>query len=86
MTCLIFGATVVKKSSLPVMELTEKEFAALGEYSTSIPTGPRPGRRWKCHRPKLGLWFMGEAYELPADDPYASTDVGIRWYEIKVTP
>lgn len=38
-----------------------------------------------CHRPALGLWFMGEAYELPADDPHFATDVGIRWYEIKVT-
>lgn len=29
---------------------------------------------------------MGEAYELAKDDPGFATEVGIRWYEIKVTP
>ena len=32
---------------LPILKLTPKQFLELSEYSCSIPTGTRPGKRWR---------------------------------------
>ena len=34
-------------ASLPILRLTSREFAALPEYSCSLPTGTTIGKRWK---------------------------------------
>lgn len=34
-------------ASLLVLRLTDREFFALPEYSTSLPTGTTPGKRWR---------------------------------------
>jgi hypothetical protein len=36
-------------AGLPALHLTKAEFDALDEYSASLPTGARPGKRWKRH-------------------------------------
>lgn len=69
-----------------VVKMTRKEFDALGEYSLTLPTSPSPGRRWKCARPAFNPknWYLGEAYELPKDDPDHGKQVGIRWSLIEI--
>jgi hypothetical protein len=34
----------------PVVQLTQREFDSLGEYSLSLPTGTTLGKKWKCNR------------------------------------
>lgn len=52
------------------IELTQRELDNLPEYSTSIPTGVRWGKRWKRNQnfgvrgaPKL--WVLGEYLPVP---------------------
>lgn len=74
---------------LPVLRLTRRELEALPEYSTSVPTGTTPGKRWRrnvafslagFHPPTEGaVWIVGEY----------GKDVGgytpITWYDVEVT-
>ena len=78
-----------------IIELTKKEFDKLLEYSTTLPTVPKPGFRWKCNRGlfdpvdvaevkmagTFANWWMAEIYEL---DPPELDVVGIRWKKIKL--
>lgn len=66
----------------PIIHLTESEFAALPEYSCSLPTGTTYGKRWKCHTAagRASTWFMGEYYDCGS-----RTEVGIRWFLIDRT-
>lgn len=69
-------------TSLPTLELTQKEFDNLYEYSCSIPTGTKIGTRWKrkknYHDASKG-WVVGEYYDIGS-----KTQIGIRWYEVRV--
>lgn len=40
----------VECAALPSIELTQREFDALLEYSMSMPTGVAVGKTWKCNR------------------------------------
>ncbi len=61
------------------------EFESLGEYSTSIPTGTRVGKKWRrdqqqtCREriPEDRRWFLGEYVPYPIDG-----EIGIRWQRI----
>lgn len=77
------------------IELTLEEFRKLPEYSTTLPTGPKPGFRWRrnvqvfdpvaqAEEKIAGVmpdWVMAETYELDPPDP---GQVGIRWKNIKI--
>jgi len=39
----------VASATLPPIELTQREFDALLEYSRSFPTGVDVGKTWKCN-------------------------------------
>ncbi len=77
---------VDEKPAERVTRMTKQEFDSLQEYSTTLPTSPSPGRRWKCGRPwnKPVNWFLGETYALPESDPEHKTQVGIRWSRIEI--
>lgn len=83
-------------SAPPVVTLTSSEFAALAEYSRTLPTGTTIGKRWR--RKAVGpvahldfwngtpvqepdVWWMGEYVEHEQPDT-----VGIRWSRIEVSP
>lgn len=53
----------------------ESAFMALYEYSTTLPTGQRIGKRWR-RRTRDG-WLMGEYVDDP--DP---KKIGIRWRSV----
>lgn len=44
-------------AGLPRLAITPEQFAALGEYSTSIPTGVFLGKLWRC-RLANGRWVV----------------------------
>ena len=78
-------------STLEVIELTQEEFDRLPKYSCSIPTSPKIGFKWKCHRPyrsdgKPPDWYLAEAVDIrdlfPNMDP--EKEVGIIWKRIKI--
>lgn len=57
--------------------LTRREFEELPEYSTSIPTGKKPGKRWKRDLntlPPARKWMIGEYVDVGS-----TTEIGIRW-------
>lgn len=62
---------------LPIERVTMAEFAALSEYSTTLPTGTTIGKKWKRKHP-LG-WMMGEYIDIDRVD-----QVGIKWSRIQV--
>lgn len=64
---------------LPTTQMTQKEFDAVLEYSSSIPTGTDLGKKWK--RRCTDGWVMGEYYDIGS-----TTEVGIRWSTIKIVP
>lgn len=51
---------------LPPIHLTRAEFDALDEYSATLPTGNKPGKRWRRHDGafdpacKKPFWLVGE--------------------------
>lgn len=56
--------------------VTPRQFADLGEYSCSLPTGQTIGKRWKrdesFNRPGpsgVGPWLLGEYAECDPPDP-----------------
>lgn len=64
------------------IELTQKEFDELPEYSCSLPTGTKIGKRWKKRVPYDGenpVWYLGEI----TTDPEPGF-VGILWKRIKI--
>ncbi len=67
------------------IELTQREFDALPEYSRSMPTGPKPGFRWRRDvnwarlRGADAEWWHAEAIDDP--DP---KQVGIVWRPIVI--
>lgn len=70
-------------SLIPIW-LTQEEFAALLEYSTSVPTGQVLGKRWKRRIPYIGepaSWVVGEYVPDPAGKP---DYIGIRWCRVEI--
>jgi hypothetical protein len=57
--------------SMEQSTLSHAEFAALLEYSVSVPTGTTIGKRWRAHHHRG--WVVGE-YVAHSD-----AHVGIRW-------
>lgn len=61
-------------------------FTALPDYSSSLPTGTTPGKRWKRridYYDESKGWMMGEYFVLP--DPEAAEQfMGIRWRNLLV--
>lgn len=59
--------------------LTEQEFQALDEYSTTMPTGTRIGKQWRAQVEHDGavLWLMGE-YAEGRDKQH----VAVKWSRI----
>lgn len=63
--------------TLPMVELEAEEFAALLEYSCSVPTGVTIGKRWKARRDDA--WYLGEYVQGSKRDT-----ARIRWRRIFV--
>lgn len=69
-------------SRLPPLHLTLSEFEALDDYSATLPTGAKPGRRWKRHDGAYDpacttpVWIVGEYQEIPGDP----IRVKIQWF------
>lgn len=70
----------------PTLQLTQREFDDLPEYSCTFPTGQTIGKRWKRDRnfgnrsKTVGpVWDVAEYVEH--EDPKL---VGIRWYEPEI--
>lgn len=67
----------VVEGELGTVRMSQVEFDALIEYSTSLPTGVVAGKRWK----RLGMtaWLLGEytRYVGPAS-------MGITWSKIEI--
>ncbi|MFV3077493.1 hypothetical protein [Niveispirillum fermenti] len=69
-------------ATLPVLRLAPRAFMDLLEYSSSLPTGTTPGKRWRrldgvfdhrCTRPR---WIIGE-YGAPSPD---GKRIAVNWY------
>lgn len=72
--------TRTEVAALATVHLTKAEFDALGEYSTTLPTGTTIGKRWKRAKPwdsKNPTWYLGEY--VPGAFPGS---VGIKWSHI----
>lgn len=67
-------------SGWPVVVISREELAALLEYSTSLPTGTTPGKRWRRNvqvlRRPVGEaeWAIGEY------GPIEGNYIQINWY------
>lgn len=67
--------------------LTRAELESLPEYSCSLPTGKRIGKRWRrcqpygADRSRDDVWWMGEYAEL---DPPEPDTIAILWREVLV--
>lgn len=61
---------LTRTSDLPVVCMTQADLDALDEYSCSIPTGTRIGKRWK----KNLNGYMGPSLDML--DPFASIPHG----------
>ena len=60
------------------------DFDAMAEYSCSLPTGPKIGKRWKCCHPFFDdgqpkTWWLGEA--VPDSEGRADW-IGVKWRRI----
>lgn len=70
-------------AGLPPLHLTRAEFDALDEYSASLPTGTRPGKRWRRHDGaydpgcKAPFWVIGE---YDPDHDGQGDYIKINWY------
>lgn len=72
-----------------VVVLTEAQFKELPDYSMSLPTGTRIGKRWRSdlnaalrYHARESVpehWRMGEYFDMGS-----KTNVGIRWTKIAV--
>lgn len=69
--------------------MTQREFDALLEYSTTLPTGTTPGKAWKCRRPywaprERADWWRG-TYGLPYPEGHEHHgQIPIGWRRIHV--
>lgn len=73
--------------TLPTISMTVREFEALPEYSSTLPTGTTPGKRWRREdgvydrafiaRGGKPVWVVGE-YDpnCPAD----AKTIKVSWY------
>lgn len=71
------------QNGLETITMTQVEFDALLEYSTTLPTGKTIGKQWKRQLyvgPKRGAWLLCEYVEDP-DPAY----VGVRTREIHLS-
>lgn len=70
---------------LEVVELTQAEFDALLEYSTTIPTGKTIGKQWKrqLYYGKYRLEWLRCEYVPDKEDP--DNYVGMEWKKIKIS-
>lgn len=78
--------------SLPVMKMTQQQFRALNEYSSTIPTGTTPGKMWKrlhraydtffIHAGGKPQWVIGQ---YDPDCPKDSKTIDIHWYRPIIT-
>jgi hypothetical protein len=81
----------------PVVQMTHAELRALPEYSCSLPTGTRVGKRWVRNnnfgRPSVKLEILGIEFVVPWPpdwwqgqyvelDPPDPKRVGIRWSKV----
>ena len=78
-------AFVLINGELPI---SRAAFEALPEYSTSLPTGTRPGKVWK-RQSRVGWhwlneWTMGTYGEPFADDHELAGRIPISWYPIRL--
>lgn len=67
----------------PTVVMPRAEFAALLDYSCSLPTGVVIGKRWrrkKDYYDESKGWLLGEYYALEGND----REVGIRWSELLI--
>lgn len=72
---------------LPVLEMGETEFARLGEYSMTMPTGTTKGKRWRRNLHVFGgpggaLWIVGEYGDVSDDGKRITT----HWYRPELLP
>jgi hypothetical protein len=71
-------------AALETVYLTAEELAALPEYSTSLPTGVRAGKRWKRQKlfgsPEKG-WLIGEYAPASGD---IGAEMVVVWYDAVV--
>lgn len=67
---------------MKALHLTREEFAALPEYSCTLPTGTTPGKRWRA---QMGFadpegtkprWYVGEYGAVSSD----GRSIAINWY------
>lgn len=78
-----------------VVTLTRREFADLGEYSCSLPTGTRIGKRWKrdanAYRPPVRTSVLGVEFVIPWPEDWILGEyienpnpemVGVLWRKI----
>ncbi len=75
----------------PALVISRADFDRLLQYDTSLPTGPKPGFRWRRRQSdregRTVAWWMGEAFELPEAervDRWGHELVGIRWRRLHV--
>lgn len=68
--------------SLPALRMSPREFHDLPEYSSTLPTGTIPGKRWRrldgiydrtCDRPR---WVIGEYGAIQLDGRH----IAIIWH------
>lgn len=68
------------KRTRPVLFISASEFNRLPEYSMSLPTGTRIGKRWKRELRRNSAWsgdyVIGEYHDIGSD-----TEIGIRWFD-----
>jgi len=71
---------------LPIETMSKRAFDDLPDYSCTIPTGVRAGKKWKRREPYMDnpenkyTWYLGEYCKHPTDD----TKCLLRWSLIKV--
>ena len=72
------------------VRLTRAEFNSLLEYSCSLPTGTRIGKKWRrrvpyVHNPRITpQWYQGEYVPCAELGPRGEPQVGIEWSEIVI--
>jgi hypothetical protein len=78
-------ATMVWFAQFPEIRLSRSEFEQMPEHSLSVPTGVRPGKRWRRNETVWLqgeiVWLQGEYVEVPGD----KTKCTIQWSLIIVT-
>jgi len=86
---------------LPVLKIPRNEFDRMFEYSTTVPTGTRIGKRWRRNLTAVGKavqhldFFNGSIIwepdfwivgEYAECDPPNPKEVRILWYNVEIVP